>query len=54
MSHIQAIEERDYSESARYDRFQGYDRGDLDFDYEAAQQDDNEAFEAEMRAAGLI
>jgi hypothetical protein len=33
------------------DRFEGFDRGDLDFDYAAAQQDDNEAFEAEMNAA---
>lgn len=36
---------------ASYDRFQGFDRGDQEFDYAAAQQDDNEAFEAEMNAA---
>ena len=30
MSYIQMIEEQDYSASARYDRFQGFDRGDLD------------------------
>ena len=33
------------------DRFEGFDQGDLNFDYAAAQQDDNEAFEAEMNAA---
>lgn len=32
MSYAQMIEEMEYSESARYDRFDGFDRGDTDFD----------------------
>ena len=30
MSYLQMIEEQQYSEAARYDRFDGFDRGDLD------------------------
>lgn len=54
MSNIQYLEEVQYSESARHDRFDGFDRGDADWDYEAEQQANNEALEAEMRAEGLL
>lgn len=30
MSYLQIIEEQQYSEAARFDRFDGFDRGDLD------------------------
>lgn len=30
MSYAQMIEEAEYSQAARYDRFDGFDRGDLD------------------------
>lgn len=46
-------EARDY-EAAGYDRFEGFDRGDAEWDYEAAQQAENEALEAELRAEGLL
>ena len=49
MTHQQA--EHEAFELNGFDRYEGFDRGDLDFDYAAAQQDDNEAFEAEMNAA---
>jgi hypothetical protein len=53
MNHLQEQEARDY-EAAGYDRFEGFDRGDAAWDYEAAQQFENEAFEAEMRAEGFL
>ena len=34
MSHIQYLEELDYSNSARYDRFNGFDRGDTEVEQE--------------------
>jgi hypothetical protein len=41
------------AQNARADRFDGFDRGDLDRDHEADQNDQNESDYAEMRA-GLI
>jgi hypothetical protein len=41
-------------EAAGYDRFEGFDRGDADWDYEAEQLANNEALEAELRADGLL
>lgn len=51
MNLIQQQEEADYSASARHDRFDGFDRGDTDYDYEAEQLARNEADEAEWDAA---
>ena len=50
MSLIQQMEEADYSASARFDRFDGFDRGDTDYDYEAEQQARNEADEQAFTA----
>jgi hypothetical protein len=50
MNLIQQQEEADYSASARFDRFDGFDRGDTDYDYEAEQQARNEADEQAFTA----
>lgn len=41
-------EELDYSLAARHDRFEGFDRGDADYDYAAEQLAMNEADEERM------
>lgn len=51
MSLIQQLEEEQYSASARFDRFDGFDRGDLDYDYEEEQRARNEEDEREFQAA---
>ena len=35
-------------------RWDGFDRGDTDWDYEEERRADNEALEEEMRAEGLL
>lgn len=54
MSTTQRQEDVDYSESARFDRFDGFDRGDLDWDYEAAQIATWEAERADEIRAYLV
>ncbi|HOW46150.1 MAG TPA: hypothetical protein P5305_04030 [Rubrivivax sp.] len=53
MNYLQEQEARDY-DNAYHDRFDGFDRGDADWDYEAERLAQNEADEIELRAAGLI
>lgn len=43
MSYIQYLEELDYSLSAQFDRFDGYDRGDVGRDQEYVPTSDEEA-----------
>lgn len=49
MNMIQALEEQQYSDAARFDRFDGFDRGDLDYDYDEEQRCKNEEAEAEYQ-----
>lgn len=50
---MQALEERQYSDAARFDRFDGFDRGDLDYDYDEKQRCKNEEAEEEMRREAI-
>lgn len=43
MSYVQYLEELDYSISAQYDRFDGYDRGDVGADQEYVPTAEEEA-----------
>ncbi len=49
MNYLQEQEARDYDNSY-FNRYEGFDRGDADWDYEEAQRANNEADEAEMEA----